>query len=463
MKSTRAIQKSNSSSNNSANSENDDEISDSSEDKNPIRSVSTSDAESASNDDESDEEHSSDADHNPILAWNNDVTYIASGLKRGLHGIVYQLKFLMFFVMQAIHKKYKFCLATEMTAADKFDDVVFKYRKSNEVFLRFLQIKHRKDADHNKITIKDFLTSNGDFELLKYFISYCRIKHSKLFDDANLEEFSIVTNVDFGKKQEAYLHEKYQQFYGLTFLFESEPDYVDEIFHINGMKSTSKPIKYKFKDITNQTGTYYNQVDEFIKIFKLNLLNLALASNYIQNTKKLIGKAEIEMKARECIKLYENDLNCTGLKKSYGKLKGMVSKGKNKNIKNKSELNTAMQEVLAGIDKIKNVDHSKDNVLKAVQEKLQATKTLHFEHIIDEASKGVEVIKEECRKVKGAVGTTKNEADKVLHLQDKVLSSKECASLRTAYTKNTKMIAVIRKNCKIQIKRLKGCLMQQKN
>lgn len=131
---------------------------------------------------------------------NEPIDYrVTSGVKTTLHGTIYQLKLLMLFAMKGHNNKYKFRMATEMKAAEDFDDVAFKY---NDPILgltwRFLQVKHKLDA---KIAAKDLLTTtskNKDhFFLPKYIVSFCKIKDNDLFKDAEPKDFTLITNTDF--------------------------------------------------------------------------------------------------------------------------------------------------------------------------------------------------------------------------------------------------------------------------
>lgn len=139
---------------------------------------------------------------NQIQHSEEEDTYPASGIKRNVHGIIFQLKLLMLFVKRAIAKKYPFRLATEMDAAEKFDDVVFEFEKKIgekvEYISIFLQAKHKIDIDKNKIRIADLESTSfkNDFSLLKYFISFCKIQWNEKFQGAN-QLFYILTNTDF--------------------------------------------------------------------------------------------------------------------------------------------------------------------------------------------------------------------------------------------------------------------------
>jgi hypothetical protein len=167
--------------------------------------------------------------------------YDKDGLTRAMHGNIYQLKLLMLFLHQGYKKKYQFFLATEMKAAEKFDDLAFIYRKpgEGEKTIRYIQAKHKQD-DNAVISDTDLLSrdNKGEFALAKYFISYQRIRKKHNTQYAQLGEFCIFTNIGFdvdatrdGKRALKLLQ-----------AFESVKE-TDPILDTN----TSAAKKYKFK------------------------------------------------------------------------------------------------------------------------------------------------------------------------------------------------------------------------
>ncbi|MFT8259020.1 MAG: NACHT domain-containing protein [Candidatus Symbiodolus clandestinus] len=121
--------------------------------------------------------------------------YAAGGLKQTLHGTIYQLQLLIFFMKRAFDKGYDFRLATEMEAAEKFDDMVLRYQVDGQNRYRFLQAKHRQD-EHRSVTLSDLTNdSEGDFSLLKYLASYLSIQKKDEFKKAE-KDFILCTNVD---------------------------------------------------------------------------------------------------------------------------------------------------------------------------------------------------------------------------------------------------------------------------
>lgn len=108
----------------------------------------------------------------------------------------------MLVVIGAISEKYDFfCLATVMVIAEKFDDIVFKYIKSNETFWRFMQVKHRNDPNKKRITLNALESDNNEFSVQKYFISCCKIKDNTFFKGAVLQDFLIITNTGFDLRE----------------------------------------------------------------------------------------------------------------------------------------------------------------------------------------------------------------------------------------------------------------------
>lgn len=123
----------------------------------------------------------------------------ASGSKKILHGIIYQLKLLILFLYRGYKQEHESCLSTERDDAEKFDDLVFKYKHvgSTDYSYRFLQAKHKQD-DNEVISEIDLLNINdGEFSLIKYFAAFQKIKNNPIFGDGILEEFCICTNIGF--------------------------------------------------------------------------------------------------------------------------------------------------------------------------------------------------------------------------------------------------------------------------
>jgi hypothetical protein len=202
-------------------------------------------------------------------------THGAKGLKNTLHGNIYQLKLLMLFLQRGYKEGYEFRLATEMEAAQKFDDLVFHYKAPKESVYkyRYLQAKHRLEGC-KVISATDLLPNKGvkgkkDFDLRKYFISYQRIKEDEVFKDGELGEFCICTNIgfDFNETKDA------QREFKLIGAFEKVIE-TDVILQA----SIPNAVKYKFKQ-DGQKGYAFPGKDELYEKLKgsSNMAELARA------------------------------------------------------------------------------------------------------------------------------------------------------------------------------------------
>lgn len=193
------------------------------------------------------------------------------GVRSSLHGIVFQLKLLRLFAQRAIKDNLgPFQMASEMNAAEKFDDIVFKYGAKET---RFLQAKHKLEPEKNKITITNLRSTSNkeDFSLQKYFISFCKIKKSKSFENAILNDFIIITNTDFDFRTRLKIDS--DELDTWKKLFEEENDFIkDVVLYINNFGSL-KPKKHKINMKVSKN------LKEFLKI---NLINTALKSNVIK-------------------------------------------------------------------------------------------------------------------------------------------------------------------------------------
>jgi hypothetical protein len=124
--------------------------------------------------------------------------YEAGGLKKTFHGNIYQLRLLMLFMIRALKNKYEFELLTEMTEAEKFDDLVIKYKApgQNGYSYCYLQAKHsQKLPGEPDYLIKkgELKGKKGDFSLLKYFNSFQKIINSHSSPN-DTHQFVLCTN-----------------------------------------------------------------------------------------------------------------------------------------------------------------------------------------------------------------------------------------------------------------------------
>ncbi|XP_045028360.1 uncharacterized protein LOC123466383 [Daphnia magna] len=122
---------------------------------------------------------------------------VAQGLRKTNHGVIFQLKLLMLFLIRGIRAGHAFRLGTEMEdIGGKFDDIIFQYEVDDggkRQVNRYLQAKHKQN-ESTKITAGQlFNETEGDFSLLKYFSSYCGI----LSRGDDIQDCIICTNIGF--------------------------------------------------------------------------------------------------------------------------------------------------------------------------------------------------------------------------------------------------------------------------
>ncbi len=122
-------------------------------------------------------------------------TYPTGGAKNFIHGIDYQKLWLMLFFRRAVNRKYFFRLATEMSSAAGFDDIVFRYEQNGTTVCMLIQVKHKQDGS-KKICVGDLLTKSGELNLVKHFAAFLEIQGNEEFKD-KMKDFFIITNVDF--------------------------------------------------------------------------------------------------------------------------------------------------------------------------------------------------------------------------------------------------------------------------
>lgn len=230
----------------------------------------------------------------PKMDQTNEIIAV-SGTKLSLHGTIYQSKLLALFVKRALDNNYEFLLATEMDEAEKFDDVVLKYKTSttsDQWTYRFMQAKHKYDPGKNKISITELKSTSNDkdFSLQKYFISFCRIKSKQLFKDAEFNDFTIVTNTDFDFIKSTYITKnidanEFKRWKNYFVEMKETDTSNDPILKVDNQKYTKiKPKQFKFNE---------NAQTDLIELFKLNLLISALKSPEISKRPNIAYKLKM--------------------------------------------------------------------------------------------------------------------------------------------------------------------------
>ncbi len=167
-------------------------------------------------------------------------TYPAGGAKNFIHGIDYQKLWLMLFFRRAVNRKYFFRLATEMSSAAGFDDIVFRYEQNGTTVCMLIQVKHKQDGS-KKICVGDLLTKSGELNLVKHFAAFLEIQGNEEFKD-KIKDFFIVINVDFDYESLASK--------GIT---------VEKIETQDEFLNIGDSAKYKLRDLRNNIAQYLKQ------------------------------------------------------------------------------------------------------------------------------------------------------------------------------------------------------------
>ncbi|WP_265027038.1 hypothetical protein [Wolbachia endosymbiont (group A) of Bombylius major] len=167
-------------------------------------------------------------------------TYPTVGAKNFIHGIDYQKLWLMLFFRRAVNRKYFFRLATEMSSAAGFDDIVFRYEQNGTTVCMLIQVKHKQDGS-KKICVGDLLTKSGELNLVKHFAAFLEIQGNEEFKD-KIKDFFIVINVDFDYESLASK--------GIT---------VEKIETQDEFLNIGDSAKYKLRDLRNNIAQYLKQ------------------------------------------------------------------------------------------------------------------------------------------------------------------------------------------------------------
>ncbi|XP_050500560.1 uncharacterized protein LOC114333655 [Diabrotica virgifera virgifera] len=211
------------------------------------------------------------------------TSYASSGLKTSLHGTVYQLLLLMLFTYRALKNNYAyFDIATELDIAEKFDDVVIKYRKTFQDIRcrwRFLQAKHKQDIEKHKITVNKLTTKDekGEYSVPKYFLSFCKIKSNPEYHDSEFEELDLCTNTDFDFKTSnkrnhggtLVAHKTNEDIAKWKNYFIKDDINQDDILYLEESTGALKYKKYKFCPSVK---------DDLLQFMKINFLENVLTS-----------------------------------------------------------------------------------------------------------------------------------------------------------------------------------------
>ena len=227
-----------------------------------------------------------------IVSGDGKIPKKETKLINAIHGNIYQLKMLMLFLYRGVSLKYSFRLGTEIKEAQKFDDIIFEYSQNNRIVYRLLQLKHRID-ETRKITARELLLKKGgDYNLIKYFISYNDCKKQKLFKSNLINDVTICTNIGLDledlKKENIVVQKIENKDDILNFKLNFKSDKNPALYKFNeNIVSLLKPKLENLNKITQSaTGEYSDdEIKDFIKhlVFAVNQPNEEELDDILKN------------------------------------------------------------------------------------------------------------------------------------------------------------------------------------
>ena len=112
-----------------------------------------------------------------------------NGMKRN----EFQLKLLLWILLEAWSKGYRFQLATKIISAHMFDDLVFRYGEEYEEKYRLGHIAYTQ-SEQKPIHLTSLLSPKKNFGLPKCFFSYQKTKNRAPFLGRCIEDVTLFTN-----------------------------------------------------------------------------------------------------------------------------------------------------------------------------------------------------------------------------------------------------------------------------
>jgi uncharacterized protein YqeY len=129
-----------------------------------------------------------------------------SGMKRN----EFQIKLLLWILLEAWSKGYRFRLATKIVSADMFDDLVFHYGQENEEKYRLVHIVNNQKQS-KLVKQKWLLSPKNNYSLLKCFFCYQKTKNRVPFLGRCIEDVTLFTNLIINFKISSKFFEKIVQ------------------------------------------------------------------------------------------------------------------------------------------------------------------------------------------------------------------------------------------------------------
>ncbi|KAJ4448678.1 hypothetical protein ANN_00068 [Periplaneta americana] len=117
--------------------------------------------------------------------------YKKTGGACSMSGAMYEVKLSGLLFLRAVNEGQDFCIASNMEAGGKFDDIVF----SSGGNTTFVQLKH-KTGKRQTVTERKLTEEVGDFSIPMYYKSYCELKN-KWGQHPDLQHWGPFRNVRF--------------------------------------------------------------------------------------------------------------------------------------------------------------------------------------------------------------------------------------------------------------------------
>ncbi|XP_049291743.1 uncharacterized protein LOC125768328 isoform X2 [Anopheles funestus] len=125
-----------------------------------------------------------------------------------MHGELYNTYLAISIVLRQFKKKNQFIVATEVSEAGKFDDILYHHQSPNGTGTLCIQAKHKK-TDGMFIKVKDLCAANGMYSVPTYFSSFLEIDpeltkgESESHKDEHKTQYAICTNAKLDKNVNA--------------------------------------------------------------------------------------------------------------------------------------------------------------------------------------------------------------------------------------------------------------------
>ncbi|XP_069700029.1 uncharacterized protein [Periplaneta americana] len=125
------------------------------------------------------------------MAASRKCDYKKRGGACGMSGAMYEVKLSGLLFLRAVNEGQDFCIASNMEAGGKFDDIVFSFGGTTT----FVQLKH-KTGKRQTVTERKLTEEEGDFSIPMYYRSYCELKN-KWGQDPDLQHWGPFRDVRF--------------------------------------------------------------------------------------------------------------------------------------------------------------------------------------------------------------------------------------------------------------------------